>query len=67
MDNNRGFVMHKLEIHPFVKYVVLKVDLLLEAEIIDEANFSVDDTFAIKQFERKYICRDDCVIVKVEM
>lgn len=67
MDNNRNLVMHKLEIRPFVKYVVLKVDLLLEAEIIDEANFSVDDTFAIKQFERKYICRDDCVIVKVEM
>ena len=29
-------VMRKLDLVPYVKYVVLKVDLLLEAEIIDE-------------------------------
>ncbi len=59
--------MMELEIRPFVKYVVLKVDLLLETEIVDEGNFDTDDEFAIMQFKRKYIGRDDCVIVKVEM
>ena len=59
--------MKKIRIQPFVKYVVLKVDLLLEAEIIDESNFATGDEFAIEQFKRKYIGRDDCVIVEVEM
>ena len=59
--------MMELEIRPVVKYVVLKVDLLLETEIVDEGNFDTDDEFAIMQFKRKYIGRDDCVIVKVEM
>ncbi|MCI8382375.1 MAG: hypothetical protein HFI07_11395 [Lachnospiraceae bacterium] len=59
--------MRKLEIQPFVKYVVLKVDLLLETEIIDEANFSPNDEFAIMQFKNKYIREDNCVIVKVDM
>lgn len=60
-------LMRKLEIQPFVKYLVLKVDLLLETEIIDEANFSTNDEYAIMQFKNKYIYRDDCVIVKVDM
>ena len=60
-------LMRKFEIQPFVKYLVLKVDLLLETEIIDEANFSINDKFAIMQFKNKYIYRDDCVIVKVDM
>lgn len=59
--------MKKFEMPPFVKYVVLKVDLLYETEVIDEANFSPDDEFAIRQFKSKYIRRDDCVIVKVDM
>jgi len=52
MDSN---IMRKLEIQPFVKYVVLKVDLLLETEIVDEENFGADEEFAIMQFKRKYI------------
>ena len=60
-------MMNKFEIQPFVKYVVLKVDLLFETEIIDEANFSVNDIFAIERFKRKYIYRDDCTIVKIDM
>lgn len=62
MDN-----MRVLKIQPFVKYVVLKIDLLLETEIIDEANFSINDKYAIGLFKRKYIYRDDCFIVKIEM
>ena len=31
--------MMELEIRPFVKYVVLKVDLLLETEIVDEGKY----------------------------
>lgn len=59
--------MMELEIRPFVKYVVLKVDLLLETEIVAEENFAINDEFAIAQFKRKYINRDDCVIVRVEV
>lgn len=62
MDN-----MRELKIQPFVKYVVLKVDLLLETKIIDEANFSIYDEFAIQKFVNKYIYKDDCYIVKVDM
>lgn len=65
--DNMNSLMRKLEIQPFVKYLVLKVDLLLETEIIDEANFSTNDEYAIMQFKNKYIYRDDCVIVKVDM
>lgn len=60
-------VMRKLDLVPYVKYVVLKVDLLLESEIIDEENFALDDEFAIMQFKKKYVYRDDCVIVEIEM
>lgn len=59
-------LMKKLEIQPFVKYVVLKTDLF-ETEIIDEANFGIHDRFAAMQFKRKYISRDDCTIVEIEM
>lgn len=59
--------MRKLDLVPYVKYVVLKVDLLLESEIIDEENFALDDEFAIMQFKKKYVYRDDCVIVEIEM
>ena len=65
--DNMNSLMRKLEIQPFVKYLVLKVDLLLETEIIDEANFSTNDEYAIMQFKNKYIYRDDCVILKVDM
>lgn len=59
--------MMELEIKPFVKLLVLKIDLLMETEIVAEENFAINDEFAIAQFKRKYIIRDDCVIVKVEM
>lgn len=58
--------MRTVELQPFVKYVVLKVDIF-ESEIIDEQNFGINEEFAIMQFKRKYIGRDDCVIVKIEM
>ncbi len=59
-------LMKKLEIQPFVKYVVLKTGLF-ETEVIDEANFGLRDSFAIMQFKRKYTGRDDCMIVEIEM
>lgn len=59
--------MKKFEIKPFTKYIVLKVDLLFETEIIDEANFATDDEFSIMQFKRKYIAYDNYFIVKVDM
>jgi len=65
--NKMDMNMRKIELQPFVKYIVLKVDLLMEAEIVDEENFAIDDEFGILRFKRKYVNRDDCVIVKVEM
>ncbi len=62
-----SIIMRELEIQPFIKIIVLKVDLLMESEVVDEENFAVDDEFAIMQFKRKYINRDDCIIVKVEI
>lgn len=62
MDN-----MDIFELQPFVKYVVLKIDLIFETEIIDEANFAITDIFAIKKFEQNYIYRDDCVVVEIDM
>lgn len=59
--------MMELEIQPFIKLIVLKVDLLLETEVVAEENFSYDDEFGIMQFKKKYVNRDDCVIVKIEM
>lgn len=58
--------MRELEIQPFVKYIVLKIDIF-GSEIIDEQNFGIDEDFAIMKFKKKYIRRDDCVIVKIEM
>ena len=58
--------MREFKIQPFVKYVVLKIDLF-ESEIIDEANFGINEKFNIMQFKRKYNRRDDCVIVEIEM
>lgn len=57
----------KFEIQPFVKYVILKVDLLLGTEIVDEANFDIGDEFAIMQFKRKYTKYDNYYIVKIDM
>lgn len=59
-------LMRTVELQPFVKYVVLKVDIF-ESEIIDEQNFGINEEFAIMQFKRKYVRWDDCVIVKIEM
>lgn len=58
--------MKQIILKPFVKYIVLKIDLF-ESEIIDEANFAIDDEFNIKKYKRKYMDRDDCFIVKVDM
>lgn len=55
--------MREFKMQSFVKYVVLKIDLF-ESEIIDEANFGIDEKFNIMQFKRKYNRRDDCVIVE---
>lgn len=59
-------LMRKLEMQSYVKYVVLKIDIF-ESEIIDEKNFGIYEEFEIMRFKKKYINRDDCVIVKVEM
>lgn len=59
--------MMELEIQPFIKLIVLKVDLLLETEVVAEENFAADDEFGIMQFKKKYVNRDDYVIVKIEM
>ena len=64
MDSN---TMRELKIQPFIRLIVLKVDLLMESEIVAEENFALDDEFAIEKFKREYIDRDDCVIVKIEM
>lgn len=64
-DTNGG--NEKIEIQPFVKYIILKVDLLLGAKIVDEVNFAVDDEFAIMQFKRKYARYDNYYIVKIDM
>lgn len=58
--------MKQFHMKPFQKYVVLKVDLF-ESEIIDECNFGSEDTEEIMRFQRKYIHRDDCVLVKIQM
>lgn len=59
--------MKIFEIQPFVKYIVLEVDMLLGTKIIDEANFAVDDEFAIMQFKKKYSRYDNYYIVKIDM
>lgn len=67
VDKMEPTFMMELKIQPFIKLLVLKIDLLMETEIVDEENFAFNDEFAIAQFKLKYINRDDCVIVKVEM
>lgn len=57
--------MTKYEIKPYVKYIVLYIDMF-QTEIVDEQNFDPEDAFAIAAFKRKY--RDDCYrIVVVEI
>ncbi len=58
--------MRTFQLKSYVKYIVLKIDIF-ESEIIDEQNFSSDDTFSITRFKKKYSRRDDCMIVEVEM
>ncbi len=59
-------LLKEFEIQPFVKYIVIKVDIF-GSEIIDERNFGVDEEFEIMRFRKKYIGMDNCVIVKVGM
>ncbi len=59
-------LMKTLELQPFIKYVVLKVDLF-ESEIIDEQHFDPSDEVGIARLKRKYNRRDDCVLVRIEM
>ena len=61
----RGDTM-TLEYNDYIKLIVLKITPFF-SEIIDEKNFNMTEEFAITQFKRKYINRDDCVIVKVDM
>lgn len=58
--------MKLYKMQPFVKYVVLKVNLF-ESEVIDECNFGVDDTKEMLKFKMKYANRDDCVLVTIQM
>ncbi len=46
-------LLKEYEIQPFIKYVVLKVDIF-ESEIIDERNFGIDEEFAIMKFKPIY-------------
>ena len=64
--NQMENMMSKLEMSPFVKYVVLKVDLF-ETEIIDEQNFDAEDEVGIMRFKRKYNHMDECMIVRIDM
>ena len=50
----------------YIKLVVLKVNPFW-SEIVDEKNFCPHDTYGIQQFKQKYIGRDDCVLVRIEM
>ncbi|MGN0432835.1 MAG: hypothetical protein ACI4EQ_10830 [Lachnospiraceae bacterium] len=59
-------LMKTFELHHFVKYIVLKVDLF-ESEIIDEQHFAISDEVGIARLKRKYNRRDDCVLVRIEM
>jgi len=56
----------EFELQPFVKYVVLKIGLF-ECEIIDEANFALEDKASVMKFKRQYVYKDDCFVVKVDM
>ena len=64
--NQTENMMRELEMKPFVKYVVLKVDLF-ETEIIDEQNFTYEDKVGIMKFKRKYNRADEYMIVKIDM
>ena len=61
----RGEIM-LLNYNDYIKLIVLKINPFF-SEIIDEKNFNITEEFAIAQFKRKYINRDDCVIVKIDM
>lgn len=55
----------KLTCKPYVKYLVLKIDMF-QSEIVDEMNFDPNDEFAIAIFTRKY--KADCYqIVAIDM
>lgn len=57
--------MIKLTCKPYVKYMVIKIDMF-QSELVDEMNFDPNDEFAIATFKRKY--KDDCYqIVIVDM
>ena len=50
---------------PYVKYLVLKVDMF-ETKIVDEKNFNQGDDFEIKSFKKRY--ENPCfLIIKVDM
>ncbi len=59
-------LLKEFEMQPFVKYIVIKVDIF-GSEIIDEKNFGIDEEFEIMRFRKKYIGMNNCVIVKVGM
>lgn len=58
--------MNELRISPFIKCMVIKVDLF-GSKIIDEGNFGIDEEWEIMNFKKKYVHRDDCILVKVKM
>lgn len=55
-----------LKCNDYIKLIVLKITPFF-SEIIDERNFNTKEEFAIAQFKKNYIGRDDCVIVKIDM
>ena len=51
-----------LKCNDYIKLIVFKITPFF-SEIIDESNFNTAEEFAIAQFKRKYINKDDYVIV----
>lgn len=58
--------MRRFTIKPFTKYVIIKVGLF-ESKIIDECNIGTEDEWKLTDFKEKYMDRNDCVIVKINM
>lgn len=64
--DNMDMPMRRFTIKPFTKYVIIRVGLF-ESKIIDECNMGTEDEEKLIDFKTKYMDRDDCVIVKINM
>lgn len=56
----------RLTCKPYVKYLVIKVDMF-QSELIDEMNFDPNDKENIATFIAKYNEYDNLYIVRIEM